>query len=323
MGQQLAALDASMHPAATQHAAHQQHVAACWLISGCCGLICRLADPPADRAFRRCMRLVLHSGAAVQQLLADAPTDLLTAQVVVQLWAVTAWAAIAVSLETDSGVHSVPPALLHVWLQQTVESLGVLATVLQKQGGQRWVAPRGAEDLPGISALCMLLAILFVLILHAHFIFGLDQPFAEGVAKLRSTLATLLGMLCTSPALAAHRQQLLNNEELCVQLFGVLQPAVPALAVGLQLPRERRPAGCSWRIAAALATFIASMPASPHTTQLLLVQDADGSRSSRLLQAAAQLLQHAPWTVGSAEPKQAASATVAAVMRWAAQAEAD
>lgn len=230
MGQQLAALDASMHPAATQHAAHQQHVAACWLISGCCGLICRLADPPADRAFRRCMRLVLHSGAAVQQLLADAPTDLLTAQVVVQLWAVTAWAAIAVSLETDSGVHSVPPALLHVWLQQTVESLGVLATVLQKQGGQRWVAPRGAEDLPGISALCMLLAILFVLILHAHFIFGLDQPFAEGVAKLRSTLATLLGMLCTSPALAAHRQQLLNNEELCVQLFGVLQPAVPALA---------------------------------------------------------------------------------------------
>ncbi|KAI7844719.1 hypothetical protein COHA_001807 [Chlorella ohadii] len=130
-------------------------------------------------------------------------------------------------------------------------------------------------------------------------------------------------MLCTCPALAAHKQQLLDNEELCIQLFDVLQPAMPALAVSLQLPRERRPADCSWRSAAALAAFIACMPVSPRATQLLLAQDADGSRSSRMLQAAAQLLQHAPWVVGSAEPQQAASATVAAVMRWAAQAEAD
>lgn len=103
-------------------------------------------------------------------------------------------------------------------------------------------------------------------------------------------LSTVLGMLCTAPALAPHKQQLLADGKLCVQLFGELQPALPALAVGVQLPRERRPPTCTWRSAAALAAFAASVPLPPRTIERLLAADADGSRSGRLVQAAAQLL---------------------------------
>lgn len=150
VGQRLAALDASIYAAAAaaQPAAQQQSLAACWLVGGCCGLVCRLAEPPVTHAFLKCMQLVLHSGAALQQslgmalLCGAASVATLVVQTAVQLWAVTAWAAIVASLATNSGAHCVPPALLHQWLQQTAQSLCLLNAGQHEQGGQCRVAVR-------------------------------------------------------------------------------------------------------------------------------------------------------------------------------------
>lgn len=77
LGERLAGLDANLPPAAEQlqpslggqgPSAHQvQLAAACWLVCGCFGLVCQLADLPTKWAFLRSMQLVLHSGAEAQK----------------------------------------------------------------------------------------------------------------------------------------------------------------------------------------------------------------------------------------------------------------
>ncbi len=66
----------------------------------------------------------------------------------------------------------------------------------------------------------------------------------------------MLGRLFASPAFKAHSQQLLRDTPLCSGLLQLVMPGISAMAVGLQLPPERRPAECTWDNAVHMAAFV-------------------------------------------------------------------
>ena len=110
-------------------------------------------------------------------------------------------------------------------------------------------------------------------------------------AQLRACLARLLGRVCAFPAFEAHFERLLQDERLCGGLLQLLLPGVSAMAVGLQLPPERRPQECTWHNAAHMAAFVSGCLRRVPEAALPVGAEA----SKRLLAAAAQLLQHCPF----------------------------
>ncbi|KAL4439786.1 hypothetical protein ABPG75_002787 [Micractinium tetrahymenae] len=72
-----------------------------------------------------------------------------------------------------------------------------------------------------------------------------------------SALADVCSILLTHPAMSGHRQLLQQNPDLALSLVAVLEPGLPAAAVALALPAERRPAGFTWQLAAVLANVLA------------------------------------------------------------------
>ncbi len=110
-----------------------------------------------------------------------------------------------------------------------------------------------------------------------------------------NTLAWLTGtlgqMLCF-PVFKAHLQQLLQDEQLCGGLLRLLLSGTSAMAVGLQLPADRRLAGCDWHNAVRMAAFVSRC--LKHTQQWHAIAAAPDA-AWRLLAAAAQLLQCCPY----------------------------
>lgn len=107
-------------------------------------------------------------------------------------------------------------------------------------------------------------------------------------AHLLSQLSGVLGRLCFGVPFMAHRLLVLRDEQLCCGVVQLLLPAISAMAVGLQLPPERRPPECTWRAAAHLALIVSMVPV--RVCQLAGGLELQVTR--RLLSAAAQLLQH-------------------------------
>ncbi len=110
-------------------------------------------------------------------------------------------------------------------------------------------------------------------------------------ARVLSCLSRVLGRLCAFPVFAAHSQLLLQDEQLCSGLLQLVLPGISAMAVGLQLPPDRRPPECTWGNATHMAAFMSAC-LRPMQQQQALVAGPDAGR--RLLAAAAQLLQHCP-----------------------------
>ncbi|PRW60171.1 hypothetical protein C2E21_1998 [Chlorella sorokiniana] len=69
-------------------------------------------------------------------------------------------------------------------------------------------------------------------------------------AQLCGALSNILSQLGTLPAFTAHAKQLQQDVQLCSGLIRPLLPALSAMAVGLQLPPERRTPECTWQVAA-------------------------------------------------------------------------
>ena len=109
-------------------------------------------------------------------------------------------------------------------------------------------------------------------------------------AHLLSHLSGLLGRLCSGAPFMAHRQLVLQDEQLCCGILQLLLPAISAMAVGLQLPPERRPPECTWRAAAHMALIASMVP----VRACELASGLELQATRRLLPAAAQLLQHCP-----------------------------
>jgi hypothetical protein len=99
-------------------------------------------------------------------------------------------------------------------------------------------------------------------------------------------------MICDSPDFHVHSAELQGNASLALQLAELLLPALVAIAVVLQLPPDRQPAGCSWNTAAHLAAVLSSNALSAAMDAWGTAAD-DSAASSALL-AAAQLVQHLP-----------------------------
>ncbi len=111
-------------------------------------------------------------------------------------------------------------------------------------------------------------------------------------AGVLACLSKVLGRLFAFPEFSAHGQQLLHDEQLCSGLLQLMLPVISAMAVGLQLPPERRPAECTWRTASHMAAFVAGC-LRPMQQQAAIAAGPDAGR--RLLTAAAQLLQCCPF----------------------------
>ena len=73
-----------------------------------------------------------------------------------------------------------------------------------------------------------------------------------------SPLAAVCSMICDSPDFHVHSAELQGIASLALQLAELLLPALVAIAVVLQLPPDRQPAGCSWNTAAHLAAVLSS-----------------------------------------------------------------
>lgn len=103
-------------------------------------------------------------------------------------------------------------------------------------------------------------------------------------------LAGALSSVFLTPLFVAHAGRLLGVKQLCSRLFSLLLPGIPAMAVGLQLPPERRPSECTWRSAADMAGVLSVMGVTAGHQVLAAQPEA----ATRLLHAAVQLLQHCP-----------------------------
>ncbi len=88
-------------------------------------------------------------------------------------------------------------------------------------------------------------------------------------------LAELSCALCSCTELQSHwgSQQDCSVELRLVQL---LMPALPALAVALRLPAERRPPGCSWETATNLMAATNLLPLQPARDAWLVAADRRG-----------------------------------------------
>ena len=118
-------------------------------------------------------------------------------------------------------------------------------------------------------------------------------PFSD----LLASLSGVLGRLFACPAFKIHSQQLLQDTQLCSGLLQLVLPGVSAMAVGLQLPPDRRPAECSWLAAVLMAVFVSAC-LRPMQRQQAITAGPDAGR--RLLAAAAQLLQCCPFPAPAA-----------------------
>ena len=136
-------------------------------------------------------------------------------------------------------------------------------------------------------------------------------------------LAGVLAILCSSPLFARHCDALHQDEQLCSGLVQLLLPAISAMAVGLQLPPERRPPECTWCAAAQMSLFEAVTPFDPHADRQLVVAQPEAVQ--HLVAAAAQLLQHCPFpapATANLEPYEAFETSLcfiyllAAACRW-------
>ena len=110
-------------------------------------------------------------------------------------------------------------------------------------------------------------------------------------AWLVGSLAVALAILCISPLFGHHFTALRQDEQLYSGLAKLMLPAISAMAVGLQLPPERRPPECAWRAAAQMSLFVSYTPVNA-ARQLVAAQP---QAAQRLVAAAAQLLQHCPF----------------------------
>lgn len=108
----------------------------------------------------------------------------------------------------------------------------------------------------------------------------------------------MLSQLLYFPAFGAHARLLLADDQLCSRLLKLMLPGVPTMAVALQLPPERCPAEFTWRVAARLA-FVVFATAASHMPPLLPGDGPDAA--TRLLHAAAQLVQHCPFPANTTD----------------------
>ena len=109
-------------------------------------------------------------------------------------------------------------------------------------------------------------------------------------AQILADLPSVLFQLGAFPAFAPHAELLWQDLQLCSGLLQLLLPGVSALAVGLQLPPERRTDECNWRNAAHMAAVVTVTPGEALARALAPQPQA----ARRLLTAATQLLQHCP-----------------------------
>ncbi len=111
-------------------------------------------------------------------------------------------------------------------------------------------------------------------------------------ARLWGQLSEALAGLCGGGAAAApYVELLLQDGELCSRLLRLLLPGIRAIAIGLQLPPERRPAECNWRAAECMALLVFS---TAHMLSQVMIELGPAS-GVHLMQAATQLLQHCPF----------------------------
>lgn len=111
-------------------------------------------------------------------------------------------------------------------------------------------------------------------------------------ARLWGQLSEALAGLCGGGAAAApYVELLLQDGELCSRLLRLLLPGIRAIAIGLQLPPERRPAECNWRAAECMALLVFS---TAHMLSQVMIELGPAA-GVHLMQAATQLLQHCPF----------------------------
>lgn len=120
-------------------------------------------------------------------------------------------------------------------------------------------------------------------------------------ARVLRWLSGVLSQLLHFPAFAAHAELLVHDKQLCSGLLKLLLPAIPAAAVGLQLPLERRQSDCTWRAVARTAFAVSFLGTAAARVLPSMLAD-DSGAAMRLLHAAAQLLQRCPLPATSGDP---------------------
>ena len=118
-------------------------------------------------------------------------------------------------------------------------------------------------------------------------------------ARSVALAASIILAACNHEAFAAHQAALQRQPQLGRSLVQLLVPAIASNAVSLALPPERRPHQyCSWPVAVSLAGALSADALAAARAEAL---EAPGAADScaRLLQAAARLVQLAPFSEDS------------------------
>lgn len=106
------------------------------------------------------------------------------------------------------------------------------------------------------------------------------------------SMARMLHALAVNPAWSAHAQAAAAHAQLASDMLAVMMPYVGTLAVGLRLPEERRPDGCSWETAGWVAGLLNSIVFEEAVG--CWARAVDGASTAAVVAAAAQLMQQVP-----------------------------
>lgn len=130
-------LSGSVHGSVSDHATALLVTAACQFAQ-LCALVCgRTGVPQPLPRFLSCAQLLLRSGAAAQQFIAQGvqrgtlPSGVLYNALSAQVWALEAWQLLICGLPDGADMAAAaeacaPPALLRQWVQQCIASLRLL-----------------------------------------------------------------------------------------------------------------------------------------------------------------------------------------------------
>ena len=277
-------------------------MAACLLITTCVQLCGHTGVAEHTIRFLPSAQLLLRCGAAAQQFLVEHAQRgtlrfvQLDNAAGAQIVALSTWQQLVCRLPPSTAATTAvlraffPPPLLHRWLQQTLSSLRELEPHWkpggQLRGSQMLLIPNcccpPAKCLPALPLCCLLAS---------------NQPSVSPVYCSGSShavsficLCITMAQLATLPPFAAHAELLWQDKQLCSSLLQLLLPGISAMAVGLQLPPERRSPECTWRNAAHMAAVV-TVTSSEVLDRALAPQP---QAARRLLLAATQLLQHCP-----------------------------
>ncbi|KAI7839143.1 hypothetical protein COHA_007146 [Chlorella ohadii] len=270
----LAALDSSIPSSVNSRATVAQVSVACQLFNTCFLLCTDGSMPDMLGRFLPCATLLLRPGAAAQQYLVREvqhgamQAGQLLVPVTAQLWAFYAWQHIACRE---------PPAPTHT-----------------KSASDAAAAAGQAHAPPALLQQWLQCTLASMRLLE-------PTSWKPGTAYARTLvrLSQMLGRLFTFAVFSAHGALLLRDAQLCRGLLQLVLPSVSAMAVGLQLPPDRRPPECSWEAAVLMAAFVSAalQPMQQQQQQQAITVGPDEGR--RLLTAAAQLLQCCPFPAPS------------------------